>query len=334
MEKMKKSVLKGFTLVELLVVMAIFSVLMVGALALTTPVSRMYKNTALAEKTYSYSHNIQEYIQNALEYSDNLYIYTTDTLGTEYSSDLQKLAEDYRKDHYQDMITYDGSSERAIRGKVYIMRLLNKPDNSDASNPIPAGQIVLYEYGFKNNAIDSSCVTKKAVLNPTYFNANDSKYSFSYALGASKLVGVPTPSGASSVDSYKALKSDLEDGEKSLNITPKNLSVSIVLDKDVSKQGYIDITGAKSYRAFKAPVAVQVANLPLTNINSRGGGLNPKGEPRIIKKSGTIGKQSTLPVVEGSTTPECGWGFVAKNSNNVDFNNDIYFVYSYADELK
>ena len=334
MEKMKKSVLKGFTLVELLVVMAIFSVLMAAALALTTPVSKMYKNTALAEKTYSYSHNIQEYIQNTLEYSDNLYIYTTDTLGTTYSSDLQKLAEDYRKDHYQDLITYDGATERMIRGKVYIMRLLNKPDTSDASNPIPAGQIVLYEYGFKDNAIDPTCVTKKAVLNPTYFNAKDSKYSFSYALGASKLVGVPTPSGASSVDSYKALKSDLEDGEKSLNITPKNLSVSIVLDKDVSKQGYIDITGAKSYRAFKAPVAVQVANLPLTNINSRGGGLNPIGVPRVMKKNGTVGKQSTLPVVEGSTTPECGWGFVANNSNKVDFNNDIYFVFSYADELK
>lgn len=334
MEKMKKSVLKGFTLVELLVVMAIFSVLMAAALALTTPVSKMYKNTALAEKTYSYSHNIQEYIQNTLEYSDNLYIYTTDTLGTTYSSDLQKLAEDYRKDHYQDLITYDGATERMIRGKVYIMRLLNKPDTSDASNPIPAGQIVLYEYGFKDNAIDPTCVTKKAVLNPTYFNAKDSKYSFSYALGASKLVGVPTPSGASSVDSYKALKSDLEDGEKSLNITQKNLSVSIVLDKDVSKQGYIDITGAKSYRAFKAPVAVQVANLPLTNINSRGGGLKPIGVPRVMKKNGTVGKQSTLPVVEGSTTPECGWGFVANNSNKVDFNNDIYFVFSYADELK
>jgi prepilin-type N-terminal cleavage/methylation domain-containing protein len=52
MDKMKKSVLKGFTLVELMVVMAIFSVLMAAALALTTPVSRMYKYTALAEKTY------------------------------------------------------------------------------------------------------------------------------------------------------------------------------------------------------------------------------------------------------------------------------------------
>ena len=41
MEKMKRSALKGFTLVELLVVMAIFSVLMTAALALTTPVSRM-----------------------------------------------------------------------------------------------------------------------------------------------------------------------------------------------------------------------------------------------------------------------------------------------------
>lgn len=333
MEKENKSRLKGFTLVELLVVMTIFSILMAAALALTTPVSRMYKNTALAEKTYSYSHNIQEYIQGTLEYADNLYIYTTDTLGATYSADLQQLAEDYRKDHYQNLVTTDdGTNTRFIRGKVYIMRLLNNDDATDPTNTIPAGQIVLYEYGFRDNAIVSSQVKKTAMLNPTYFNATDSKYSFSYALGATKLVGVSNPAGTDSADSYKALKSDLND--QIIDISPKNLSISIVLDKDASKNGYVDVAGAKPYRAFKTPVAVQIANLPLTNINSRGGGLTPMGIPRIKQEGGVIGKQSTLPVVVGSTTPECGWAFVANNNQKVDFTNDIFFVFSYADELK
>ena len=94
------------------------------------------------------------------------------------------------------------------------------------------------------------------------------------------------------------------------------------------------MAGAKPYRAFKTPVAVQIANLPLTNINSRGGGLTPMGIPRIKQEGGVIGKQSTLPVVVGSTTPECGWAFVANNNQKVDFTNDIFFVFSYADELK
>ena len=49
---MKKSIKKGFTLVELIVVMAIFSILMVGVMSLITPVSNMFKSTAISEKTY------------------------------------------------------------------------------------------------------------------------------------------------------------------------------------------------------------------------------------------------------------------------------------------
>lgn len=329
MEKDNRSRLKGFTLVELLVVMAIFSVLMTAALALTTPVSKMYKNTALAEKTYSYSHNIQEYIQGALEYSDNLYIYTSDELGPEYSADIYKLAEEYRKSHYDSLVVSDdGSNNRFVRGKVYIMHLLNK---ADTAKNIPAGQITLREFRFEDNLPITADVTETPMLNSTYFDASDSNYSFSYALGASRLVGVPAPSGGVSGESYKALKNDKDDAV--IGITKKNLSISIVLDKDVTKNGYVDVTsGTSSYRAFKSPVAVQVANLPLTNINSRQG-VNPTGVPRLRRDD--PGVADNLRYQKDTTTPpECGEAFRAKFNNKVDFNNDIYFVFSYADELK
>ena len=322
MEKMKRSALTGFTLVELLVVMAIFSVLMTAALALTTPVSRMYKNTALSEKTYSYSHNIQEYLQNTLEYADNLYVYTSDELGA-YAGNLQDLAEDYRKSHYDCLVTTDdGTSNRFIRGKIYIMHLLNK---EDSAKKIPAGQITLREYSFDENHSITADVTETPMLNPVYFNAGDSNYSFSYTLGDHRLVGVTSPAGGISGETYKALRKDKIDADINMNV--KNLSISIVLDKDKSRNGYIDVTGSKSYRAFKAPVAVQVANLPLTNINSRG--INPKGQVRLRRDdpddSNSLREQKDY---------ETGEGFVAKYNNKVDFNNDIYFVFSYADELK
>jgi prepilin-type N-terminal cleavage/methylation domain-containing protein len=328
MEKLKKSTLKGFTLVELLVVMAIFSILMTAALALTTPVSNMYKNTALSEKTYSLSHNIQEYIQGSLEYADNLYIYTSDELGTEYSTDLYKLAEEYRKSHYDGLVTSDdGSNSRFVRGKIYIMRLMN---NADAAKGIPAGQITLREFRFENNQEITSDVTETPMLNSTYFDAGDSNYSFSYALGASKLVGAPVPAGGDSDSYYKALKTDKNNTD--IGVTRKNLSISIVLDKDPSRHGYVDVAGANSYRAFKSPVAVQIANLPLTNINSRTG-VNPTGVPRVRYNDPTA--KDTLRLQKDNTTPpECGEAFRAKFNTKVDFSNDIYFVYSYADELK
>jgi len=338
MKKMKKSVLKGFTLVELLVVMAIFSVLMAAALALTTPVSRMYKNTALAEKTYSYSHNIQEYLQGTLEYAESIYILTEDNLGT-YASDMQSLAEEFRKAHYDKVVVSDdGSTVRGIRGKIYIMRLLNKPATIGSEN-VPAGQITLTEYWFDNEETGNeiqTVVPERTVLNPTYFNASDSKFSISYALGHSGLVSVPVPTGGDSSSTYKAIKGDVSDSPDVPK--PKNLSIEIVMDKDASASGFVD-TG--TYRAFKDPVSVQIANLPLTNIiTPTGDKLAPQmgdrfegaGPIRLIKKDdGTLALQNAF----NPLGPESGDSFNTDLCNpQIDFNNDIYFVFAYGDELR
>ena len=333
MDKMKKSVLKGFTLVELLVVMAIFSVLMAAALALTTPVSRMYKNTALAEKTYSYSHNIQEYLQGALEYADSLYILTGDNLG-EYSS-MQELAEQFRKEHYNNVVkSDDGTTVRGVRGKIYILRLLNKAATLPDGTTAPAGQITLTEYVFDNaqgagnEIID--VVPERAVLNPAFFSAPDSSYSFSYALGNSPLVSVPTPAGGDQNETYKAIKVDFENKE---DYFPQrdDLSIEIVLDKDVSKHGYVDVD---HYRAFRDPVAVQIANLPLTNINTPSDSrpyLNAGVRRPMIGENGKIRMQEAT----SNPTPESGRSFwTEKVTPKIDFNNDIYFVYAYGDELR
>ncbi|WP_294410920.1 type II secretion system protein [uncultured Ruminococcus sp.] len=337
MDKMKKSVLKGFTLVELLVVMAIFSVLMAAALALTTPVSRMYKNTALAEKTYSYSNNIQEYLQGTLEYADSLYILTEDNLGT-YASDMKSLAEDFRKDHYDKVVTSDdGEHVRGIRGKIYILRLLNEAATINGVN-VPAGQITLTEYWFDNEEEGNEIQTvipERTVLNPAFFSAPDSKYSFSYALGNADLVTVPTPAGGDANETYKAVRADRDDVE-SFTTDSTRLSISIILDKDASAKGYIDTS---TYRAFKAPVAAQIANLPLTNINtaSRMRAANTGSDniaqirPRLDEDGTTVRMQRNTMTPD----PECGYGFkIDKANSKIDFNNDIYFVFAYGDELR
>ena len=45
-ESMKQKQLKGFTLVELVVVMAIFSMIMFGAMQLMDPVSKIFQRTS------------------------------------------------------------------------------------------------------------------------------------------------------------------------------------------------------------------------------------------------------------------------------------------------
>jgi prepilin-type N-terminal cleavage/methylation domain-containing protein len=336
---------KGFTLIELLVVMAIFSILLLATMALTGPVSRMFSKTSLEEKTYSYANNIQEYLQGALEYSDSLYVYTSDKIdgsdivgydsnlilgannnGSVDPAEIAAIAEKYRKDHYDGVISYDGTKEVPVSGNIYVLRLVNS--SSDPNHK--QGQITKRVYSFADNIpiATSTVVSEEDMLNPAFFEASDSAYSFSYAIGADSLVVVPDPTGGNDV--YKALKADFNNNRDS--ITSKNVGISIVLDKDKSHSGYKDVSvgavgSTHTYRAFKTPVAVQVANLPLTNINFRSmaeGTTTSYGVKRYKKTNGKITLQ---------TTKDCGAGFEAFVNANTDFENDIYFVFAYPDEL-
>ncbi len=92
---MMKHIKKGFTLIELIVVMAIFSILMVGVMVLIDPVSNMFKNTAMSEKTYAYANNVQQYLQTKLEYAEDVFVGSSGKMGltTDGGANSEKLAE-------------------------------------------------------------------------------------------------------------------------------------------------------------------------------------------------------------------------------------------------
>lgn len=69
---MKK--LKGFTLVELIVVLAIFSMIMAAVLSLLNPVADVYSSTANYEHARAASDNVRLYLQDNIKYADNLKI--------------------------------------------------------------------------------------------------------------------------------------------------------------------------------------------------------------------------------------------------------------------
>lgn len=339
MKNVKKTMKKGFTLIELVVVMAIFSILLVGVMSLTGPVSKMMQSASLSEKTYSYAHNIQVYLQGKLEYADNLYVYTSDAVdsdgdGVVSARELRDVAENFRagpivtKDgHYANLVTHDVGSGSAIKddthttkGKIYIMRLANTGAD--------AGQITLRTYDFLSDTEIPTATDPAEVpqLNDAVFNARDAAYGISYALGSSTLVSVADPTGGN--DTYRALDKDYNNQIHGANV--QDMSISIVINKDSvradgSHTGYVDVG---SYRAFMNPVILQVANLPLTNINYRSKLTgSPFGVKRMLKDPVT--NQLRL-----QSDNEAGAGFKIESSTDmIDFNNDIYFVFAYADEL-
>lgn len=93
LKRVKK--LKGFTLVELIIVMAIFSMIMFGALALIKPVSNQFQSTVRFENVRANLDNIRLYVEGKLRYADRVHVYTGyDALPT----DIRNLVTDGPKD--------------------------------------------------------------------------------------------------------------------------------------------------------------------------------------------------------------------------------------------
>lgn len=329
---MKKMTRKGFTLVELLVVMAIFSILLVGVMAIIKPVSTLFRNTSISEKTYAYANNIQVYLQGKLEYSEDIVVATSDKMDANgdlvfNKVDLATMAEDFRKSHFENTVGYNGTAVVPLKGKIHVVRLVNSTTDPN----FPQGSITERIYDFTSDAAipTSADPTETQDLNPAFFTARDAAYNFSYALGSSTLEVVPTPPGGDDNKVYRALNRDVDD-TLGTGIGTSTLAVTIVLDRRDGGALAVPAGSGKgpyAYRAYRDPVAIQVANLPLTNIRQRQD--SSKGLRRPYKDP-TTGKIEYPPI--GSHLLGLSYDDT-KATTNVDFNNDIYFIFAYTDEI-
>lgn len=337
---------KGFTLLELIIVMAIFSILMVGVMALIKPVSNMFKNSAISEKTYSYANNVQQYLQTKLEYAEDVYVGTSSKMGltsdgAANNEEIAKLVEKFRYTHFAEaVLTHDGgNSIEYINGKIHVIRLVNSDGTDSNGDPVRKGQITHRVYDFNSNKDakipNDIVVDEVAELNPAYLSGRDAAYDFNYALGNSKLKKVtPTDVNGDPVktkEEYMALDNDIQDKEIK-DITHSTLALSIVLNK--RSGGIIEVPAKDSinaYTAFATPCALQIVNLPLTNISNRCGRLTDDdktyGLPRPIKNN--AGKV-VLPA-DGET----GIGYdKSAVDKQINFDDDIYFIYCFTDEIE
>lgn len=72
---MKKKFLKGFTLIELIVVMAILSILMAAVINFMRPIRRTYIDSTLYESQRNTQNGISKYLTNSTRFATNLGVY-------------------------------------------------------------------------------------------------------------------------------------------------------------------------------------------------------------------------------------------------------------------
>ena len=77
----KRKTLKGFTLIEMIIVVALFGLIMAVVLGMLDPVKKVYNNAYLESDLQSISENMRRYIGDQVQYSDRMALYTNMSLN-------------------------------------------------------------------------------------------------------------------------------------------------------------------------------------------------------------------------------------------------------------
>jgi len=323
---------KGFTLVELMVVMAISTILLVAVMTMTTPASRMYRSTAVSNDAYSMANNIDNYLKRSLEYADNVWLFDSATEALGFGSgamatNIENVVVNYKNAYYKNaaVATKEGADGelKFVKGKIYVLHL----DNN-------TGKIERLTYEFPNSSTNTVNLisTDADVVNTAYFLGDNQNYHIRYAFNSAKLE--PKKVGGNIVHTSKGdFVFDLSSIGSNVNASHTQQAISIIVNKGTSPTDNIPTDAS-----IQGPASVTVANLPFVNISSRTGGNVPQNRIVIQNEGDTtfyIQGQSGIPAALDRERNESCINFAAQDTthNNVSLEKDLYIVYSYADEL-
>ena len=132
--------LKGFTLVELVIVMAIFSLIMFGALRTLDPLEKIVKHANTQESSSAVVDNIKHYFEDSLRYAEHVEVYRGalidedgDSIAVDDSStaDEEIAVKSFLKRYYEDRVTGNSSgSPVPLTGKVRMLKVKNDDDGT------------------------------------------------------------------------------------------------------------------------------------------------------------------------------------------------------------
>lgn len=178
----KKKTLKGFTLIELIIVLAIFSVILALVMSFIDPVSDLMKKTSIKERTAAYSDNIGEYIDKSIHYAKFISIYDKTSMD---DADKLAAAKELFKDNLEGVVPTDPTKTgyKDVVAKVHVLEFMNNGN----------GQIKESVYRFEKNTDDDNVTTiseNVEVLNPEHFET----YQYNYSIGYCNLSPIADPS--------------------------------------------------------------------------------------------------------------------------------------------
>lgn len=123
----KKEKLKGFTLVEMIVVVALFGLIMVVVLGLLGPINKTYSRAFDEADKQSISEDLRRFVEDNLRYADRMNVYTNMALVDDPTAALENSVEyqvnEFRKKYYFDPTTQEvtdgGVKKDVTKERIY-----------------------------------------------------------------------------------------------------------------------------------------------------------------------------------------------------------------------
>lgn len=274
----KNTKVKGFTLVELIVVMAIFSIIMFGAIRVMNPLDKIVKHASMQEANSATVDNIKHYFEDSLRYAEHVEVYrgalvdennNTITADDTSTADEEKAVVDFINRYYEDRVTADSSGNVSnLTGKVRMLKINNDADANGnygvvseyewdfkagrSYDQIDAADNVIATEAFHDSATLSNVKTINSVINNSYYD----DYAFTFIPGFCETVG----GKVQYVDMNNDGVSDSSD--KDLSTKASFFSMSVVVNN--KSDGKFDVNSD----SVSATYMLSNINFSFVNINS------------------------------------------------------------------
>lgn len=265
-----KNKLKGFTLVELIVVMVIMSLLMAGIMQLFKPMRTVYVDSTQYEAQRTAQNGVVTYITESTRFATDMGIYDTKKGVSSASAAVEELAKQYCINNnitdavgvpvapydgtevaaikneikkYADVIIIDNTNKHNYNGKDYTGRLLRRKFPATPSSSVPT-----------DPTITGSKATNdwRIAMGEAYYGAN------TFSINVTVTDTTPSPDGVSddgmlniSVSSSRNGKRDISNAGIDTTVTTPSVTKGAVLCRNLAGAGKDGVNSAGVFDVSK-----------------------------------------------------------------------------------
>lgn len=246
-----KKILKGFTLIELIIVMAILAILMAAIMNMFKPVRETYVDATLYENQRTSQNGIVTYITESIRYATDLGMYTKDKV-TDVEGAVEAFTDAYLEANGVKTTDSDYSAKRTntlAKMKEQAEVIIIDNDTTYAfSNVGHKGRILRRKFvknasgtvqPLTNNAEDASTKECRLALGEAYYG--ESSYTITFDITQDKTGASPTYKGDASKGIKVTVASNASNGIRTNQIISNNGFV-LCKNLDAPINGMFDTT--------------------------------------------------------------------------------------------